>query len=77
MKFGSSWKIQSPCKPLGVDCPKRALGCHAECKEFADYKKRLAAFKHNIFARKDKESLINGFVADSQIRFTNGKKYER
>lgn len=77
MKFGSSWMIQSPCKPEGVDCSKRVLGCHAECKEFADYKKRLAAFKRNIFARKSKESFVNSFVAESQIRFTKGKKYER
>lgn len=77
MKFGSSWKIQSPCKPLGVDCPKRALGCHAVCEDFADYKKRLAEFKRNIFARKNKEGIVDEFVAAPQIKYTHGKKYER
>lgn len=77
MNFGSLWKINSPCKPDGVDCPRRTLGCHSKCKDFADYKERLLAYKRVIYDRKQKECIVEEFVAASQIKFTDGKKYER
>ena len=29
--------MKSPCKRNGIDCPKRQMGCHDDCKEYQEY----------------------------------------
>ncbi len=31
-----------PCKKGGIDCPKRYLGCHSECKEYQEWSEERA-----------------------------------
>ena len=29
--------MKSPCKRNGIDCHKRHMGCHDDCKEYQDF----------------------------------------
>ena len=29
--------MMPPCKPNGIPCPKREIGCHGRCKEYLMY----------------------------------------
>lgn len=34
-----------PCIKTGKDCPKRHIGCHAECSEWAVYEKKQEKYR--------------------------------
>lgn len=60
MKFGSSWVVNAPCKKDGIECPKRVMGCRKTCPDYAEYEKKLADFKKNIFIQRETERLLRG-----------------
>lgn len=43
-----TFEPQGPCK----DCDRRTATCHTECKEYAEFKKELAAWKQEVRERK-------------------------
>lgn len=77
MKFGSSWVVKAPCKKDGVECSKRVFGCRNTCKEYAEYEKKLADFKDNMYSQKREEARMNDYVAKQKHKRLSGKNYER
>lgn len=55
-----------PCKKDGIDCPRRYIGCRAECKEWHDW---LAIHESEKEAqRKDKHNPADDFLIKQQER---------
>lgn len=55
-----------PCKPDGMDCPRRYIGCRAECEE---YHKWLAI--HDTEKEKQRRNKLNpadDFLIEQQAR---------
>lgn len=77
MKFVPSWAVKAPCKVNGVECPERKPGCRDSCQRFAEYQQKLSEFKKNMFSRKRADEIADGFITDTKIKLTSGKKYER
>ena len=76
MKFGSSWIVKAPCKVNGVECPERVFGCRNNCKRYAEYEKKFAAFKANMHRRKRQEEMAAEYLAETKARYM-GIKHER
>ena len=38
--------MNSPCKKNGIDCPKRVIGCHDNCKEYQDFAAEREAIRN-------------------------------
>lgn len=73
MKFGSSWKIQSPCN----GCSVRELGCHSKCDKYADYQNELFEYKKKVLRRKAEDEIVKGYVVKEQIKIARSKIWER
>ena len=55
-----------PCKPDGIDCPRRYIGCRAECEE---YHKWLAVHdEEKEKQRRNKFNLADDFLIEQQAR---------
>ena len=48
-----------PCRKNGVDCPNRCVGCHATCKEFADYRAGIDADNAVRDKVREAEDIVN------------------
>lgn len=54
-------------KPLCPrECPKRCVGCHAHCPDYAKKRKEL----DEINAQRRKESLISSYTKDMSLKIT-------
>ena len=73
MKYGSSWKVQSPC----LGCADRFVGCHSKCDRFTAYQQELSEFKNEMIKRKTAEETVDEYVTKAQIKNSRKKKYER
>ena len=55
-----------PCKPDGIDCPRRYIGCRAECEE---YHKWLAIHaEENEKLRQSKLNQADDFLIEQKAR---------
>ena len=55
-----------PCKPDGIDCPRRYIGCRAECEE---YHKWLAVHdEEKEKQRRNKFNPADDFLIEQQAR---------
>ena len=55
-----------PCKPDGIDCPRRYVGCRAECEE---YHKWLAVHdEEKEKQRRNKFNPADDFLIEQQAR---------
>ena len=43
-----------PCKPDGIDCPRRYIGCRAECEEYHKWLAKHDEERAQIKAARDK-----------------------
>lgn len=77
MKFGSSWVITAPCKKDGIECSKRVFGCRNTCPEYAEYERKLDAFKRNMFIQKNNERNLDNYFKKQKARSIRAKNYER
>lgn len=63
-----------PCYQNGVDCKKRRAGCHAECKEFKEYRQRLEAEKKKARKAFDAETVVDEFRIKATCKNRKGKQ---
>lgn len=59
----------APCK----DCSERHIGCHSECEKYKSFRE----FKMIQYEKKIKEQSIEGYVADSIIKYARNKHTKR
>lgn len=58
-----------PCKtPDGIDCPKRYIGCRAECDAYHEWLAKHEAEKELIRKNREKEWAVDGFLAGQKKR---------
>ena len=63
-----------PCKPNGIDCPRRYIGCRAECEE---YHKWLAKHdEENEKLRRNKFNPADDFLIEQQARVKKARHRE-
>ena len=65
----------NPCK--GCVAPKRHLGCHATCKEHADWKAVKQDAYDIINRERKRDSLVLGLIVDSQRRVDKRLKIKK
>ena len=73
IKFGSSWKVQSPC----AGCTVRELGCHGKCDKYAEYQQKLFDFKKKVLSTRDKEAVVTSYITNEKIKNAHAKVWER
>lgn len=62
-------KPQSPC----LGCKERAVGCHADCPRYAEYRNELDDWKQNVLEQIKAEKLADSYEA-RKIRRLKGEK---
>lgn len=63
-----------PCKPDGIDCPRRYIGCRAECEE---YNKWLAIHdEEKEKQRRNKFNPADDFLIEQQARVKKARHRE-
>lgn len=66
--------MKKPMPPCGKNCPKRVLGCHSTCPEWAKYKQACDEF---MKARRKLGQLgrdLGGVMNERKIRSEESKK---
>lgn len=63
----------APCKKAGVDCPKRAVGCHDTCPEYLDFLEQKRAESEIIHKSRRAE---DDYVA-SKVKFIDRVKKQK
>lgn len=51
---------KSPC----LKCEARAVGCHAKCRGYADYRKEVSRWSAKVNEERDKEADANGYEVE-------------
>lgn len=63
-----------------LGCTKRHVGCHADCKEYAERKKESQDKNAALHAAKSKDNLVSAYtvkVAQKTKKYSNQKKGKR
>lgn len=55
-----------PCKPDGMDCPRRYIGCRAECEEYHKWLSVHDEEKEKL--RRNKSNPADDFLIEQQAR---------
>jgi hypothetical protein len=63
-----------PCKPNGVDCPRRYVGCRAECKEWHDW---LSIHAEEKQRQKQDRNPADNFLIEQQMRIKAARNRDR
>ena len=66
-----------PCKtPDGMDCPRRYIGCQAECDAYHEWLAKHEAEKELIRKNREKEWAVDGFLALQNKRAYQARQRE-
>ena len=63
-----------PCKPNGVECPRRYIGCRAECEE---YHKWLEIHAEEKQRQKQDRNPADNFLIEQQMRIKAARNRDR
>lgn len=66
----------SPCWNNGDDCPRRYIGCRAECEAWHEWLAEHEAKKEKIRQNRNKEDDVNGFLALQNKRAYQARQRE-
>ena len=48
----------APCKPNGIDCPDRAVGCHASCGKYLEFKAAIDSYN----AERERQRKVDDYM---------------
>lgn len=63
-----------PCKPNGIECPRRYIGCRAECEEYHDW---LAIHAEEKQRQKQDRNPADNFLIEQQMRIKAARNRDR
>lgn len=63
-------KPNSPCR----NCEERAVGCHAKCERYAEYRAEVDRWRDIVNGAKREEARVDGFRKATALRV---KKYKQ